>query len=179
MASRASASVLEVGALLGYDRALFDAFVHRIRRLPKKVTHRDLGIGHGSMIATLTHILNVQESWLLYIVPRRQRAIDALWQDPTRKPKDWKEFDAYAARVWGGIEARLATLTDPELDRRVKAFWMPGRYTVRDAVLQISFEEAHHIGELIGAMWRLNIAPPTMTWIELRPGSRNPKRPRT
>lgn len=179
MASRASASVLEVRALLDYDRTLFDAFVRRIRRLPKKITHRDLGIGHGSMIATLTHILNVQESWLLYIVPRRQREIDALWQDPTRKPKDWKEFDAYAARVWDGIEARLPTLTDQELNRRVKAFWMPGRYTVRDAVLQISFEEAHHIGELIGAMWRRNIEPPTMTWIELWPGSRNPKRPRT
>ena len=73
----------------------------------------------------------------------------------------------------------MPTLADPELHRRVKAFWMPGRYTVRDAILQTSFEEAHHIGELIGAMWRLNIEPPTMTWIELRPGSRNPKRPRT
>jgi len=168
-----------VRALLDYDRTLFDTYVRRIRRLPKKITHRNLGIGHGSMIATLTHILNVQESWLLYIIPRRQREIDALWQDPARKPKDWKEFDAYAARVWDGIEARLPTLTDQELHRRVKAFWMPGRCTVRDAVLQISFEEAHHIGELIGAMWRLNIEPPTMTWIELRPGSRNPKRPRT
>ncbi len=130
------------------------------------------------MIATLTHILNVQESGLLYIVPRRQREIDALGQDPGRAPKDWKEFDAYASRVWDGIEARLPTLTEKELQRRVKAFWMPGRTTVRDAILQISFEEAHHIGELIGAMWRLNIEPPAMTWIELRPGRRDPKRRR-
>ncbi|MFZ0699123.1 MAG: DinB family protein [Thermoplasmata archaeon] len=179
MATRPSAPVLEVRALLDYDRTLFEAYVRRIRRLPDAVTHRDLGIGHGSMIATLTHILHVQESWLVYIVPRRQREIDTLWQDPTRTPKDWKAFDAYAARVWDGIEARLPTLTAEELDRRVKAFWMPGSYTVRDAILQISFEEAHHIGELIGAMWRLNIEPPAMTWIELRPGSRSSKRRRT
>lgn len=159
-----------------YNRTVFDAFVRRIRRLPRKITHRDLGIAHGSMIATLGHILNAQESWLLYIVPRRQREIDRLWQDPGRKPTDWKAFDAYSSRVWNGIEARLPTLTDRELSRRIKAFWMPGAYTVRDALLHITFEEAHHIGELIGALWRLNIEPPTMTWIELRPGSRRARR---
>lgn len=178
MVVRSSFSVRDVRKLLRYDRALFDAYVRRIRRLPKSVTHRDLGIGHGSMIATLTHILNVQESWLLYIVPGRQREIDALWQDPRRQPKTWKEFEAYSARVWEGIEAREGSLTDRELRRRVHAFWMPGSYTVRDAILQASFEEAHHIGELIGAMWRRNINPPAMTWIERKPGSRDPKRPR-
>ncbi len=121
------------------------------------------------MIGTLGHILNVHESWLLYLVPGRQREIPALWRESGRRPTTWKELDRYAARVWAGIDARLPTLTERELDRVVKAPWMPGRYTVRDVVLQVTFEEAHHIGEIIGALWRFDFEPPTMTWIERRP----------
>jgi uncharacterized damage-inducible protein DinB len=173
MPNRVRPPRLDAHALLAYDRTVFNAFVRRLRRLPRRVTHLDLGIAHGSMIRTLDHILNVHESWLLYIVPGRQREIAALWRETGRQPTTWKGLDRYAARVWDGIDARGPTLTERELDRVVKAPWMPGRYTVRDALLQASFEEAHHIGEIIGALWRFDLEPPPMTWIERRP---RPKR---
>jgi hypothetical protein len=50
----------------------------------------------------------------------------------------------------------------------VKAFWMPGDYTVRDAILQSTFEQAHHLGEIIGALWQDDRKPPDMTWIDVR-----------
>ncbi len=43
---------------------------------------------------------------------------------------------------------------------------MSGRYTLRDAFFQVTLEEAHHLGEVIGAYWRRDWRPPDMTWIE-------------
>ncbi len=46
---------------------------------------------------------------------------------------------------------------------------MPGVYTLEDAFYQVSFEQAHHLGEIIGAYWQSNWEPPAMTWIENLP----------
>jgi hypothetical protein len=69
----------------------------------------------------------------------------------------------------------LGKLTDRELHRTVRAPWMPGRYTVADALLQTTFEEAHHLGEIIGALWQENRPSPDMTWIEV--GRAPPRKP--
>ena len=44
---------------------------------------------------------------------------------------------------------------------------MPGRYVVSDGLLQTTFEQAHHLGEIIAALWQDDIEPPPMTWIEV------------
>ncbi|HYA70933.1 MAG TPA: DinB family protein [Thermoplasmata archaeon] len=157
-------------AILAYDRAVFDRFVRRVRNLSSREAHRARGIGHESLFATLVHILHVHEVWHAYIVRGRtsDRELGALFDDPRRKPKNWREFDAYAARVWAEIEATYARMSSRELGRTVKAFWMPGRYTVGDAVLQTTLEEAHHLGEVIGALWQDDRKPPDMTWIDVR-----------
>jgi len=160
-------------AILAYDRAVFDRFVRRVRRLSWKEATRPRGIGHESLFHTLVHILNVHEVWLAYIVRGRNsdRELEPLFDDAGRHPTNWKQFDAYAERVWSELDATAATLTPPMLARRVSAFWMRGRYTVRDALLQTSFEEAHHLGEIIGALWQDDRAPPEMTWLDVGRGA--------
>ena len=61
-------------------------------------------------------------------------------------------------------------LSESQLHRRVHAPWMPGRYTLEDAFRQVSYEQAHHIGEIIGVYWQADWNPPPMTWIENLPG---------
>lgn len=157
-------------ALVEYNRAVFDRFARRLRRLPLRKVRRRRGIGHESLFETLVHILNVQEVWLVYIVRGRNSdaELDALFRDPTRHPTDWAGFAAYAARVWAGVDATLRQLTPRGLGRPVSVFWMPGRYTVRDAILQTTIEEAHHLGEIIGALWQDDLTPPEMTWLGVR-----------
>ena len=157
-------------AIVAYNRALFDRFVRRVRRLPGKEATRRRGIGHESLFDTLVHILNVQEVWLVYIVRGRNsdQELESLFGDVSRHPKDWKGFDAYSDRVWAGVDETVRGLSARDLDRIVKVFWMPGRYTVRDAVLQTTLEEAHHVGEVIGALWQDDRKPPDMTWIDVR-----------
>jgi uncharacterized damage-inducible protein DinB len=153
--------------LVRYNRAVFERFARRVRRLPGTAAMRRRGIGHESLFGTLVHILNAHEVWLVYIVHGRTSdpELEALFADPVRRPTSWKGFDAYAKRVWSGIDATVRGLTPRALGRRVKVFWMPGAYTTRDAFLQTTLEEAHHLGEIIGALWQNDVEPPEMTWL--------------
>lgn len=157
-------------AIVEYDRAVFERFAGRVRRLPGKAATRRRGIGHESLLRTLVHILNVHEVWLTYIVRGRNsdRELETLFADPTRHPENWRGFADYSARVWSDVEETLNGWTPRSLGRTVKVFWMPGRYTVRDAVMQTSIEQAHHLGEIIGALWQDDKSPPDMTWIDVR-----------
>ena len=178
MATPLKFSLDDARAIFAYDRAVFDRFVRRVRALPGREATRPRGIGHESLFATLVHILHVHEVWHAYIVRGRNsdEELEALFNDPRRKPKNWKEFDAYAARVWAEVDATYTNLASGRLGRKVKAFWMPGSYTVRDAVLQSTFEEAHHLGEVIGALWQDDRKPPDMTWIDVRRPTRRARR---
>jgi uncharacterized damage-inducible protein DinB len=159
----------DVRAIFEYNRAVYGRFVTRVRNLPWKEATRKRGIGHETLFDTLVHILHVQEAWLCFIVPGRKKELYAVLRDASsRMPKNWTEFDAFSARVWAGVEATVRGLTFRSLGRRVKAPWMPGVYTARDAVLQTTMEEAHHLGEIIGALWQDDRASPNMTWIEVR-----------
>ncbi len=167
MARRAISPRAEARELVEFNRKVFDRYVRRIRRLPWKEADRDRGTGHLSYFRTLVHILNVQEVWFVYAVRGRNDEMPALWKDESRHPTDWKGFASYSRRVWSGVEATLDALTDAEFNRRVRVPWFRQHYTVRDAIFQATFEEAHHIGEIIGAMWQKDQEPPLMMWIPL------------
>jgi len=170
MAAQLSFAPDDARAIFAYNRAVFDRFVRRVRRLPGKEATRKRGIGHESLFGTLVHILNVHEVWLVYVVHGRtsDEELEPLFADPRRHPTTWKGFEQYATRVWSGVDTTLRGLTPRALARPVKVFWMPGRYTVRDAIFQTTLEEAHHLGEVIGALWQDDRRPPEMTWIDTR-----------
>jgi uncharacterized damage-inducible protein DinB len=168
MAARAIRPLDEARELVAYNRSVFDRFVRQVARLPWKEATRNREIGHRSLFQTLVHILNVHEVWLVYIVPQRTRELPALFAQEDRRPTTWRGFRAYSAKVWSGIDRTLRNLSDRDFRRRVKAPWMPGRYTVRDAFFQTTLEEAHHLGEVIGALWQKDVASTRMTWIEVR-----------
>lgn len=157
--------------LFRYNRRVFERFVRRIRRLPWREVQRQREIGHQSYFATLVHILNVHEVWLGYILTGRSSdaELQRLFDDAARRPKDWRAFARYARRVWALEADYLDPVTSRALRRPVHVFWMPGRYVASDGLLQVSFEQAHHLGELIGALWQQEIAPPEMTWIRVGP----------
>jgi uncharacterized damage-inducible protein DinB len=167
--ARLDLSNADLRAIVDYNRAVFERFVRKVRRLPGTAARRKRGIGHESLFATLVHILNVQEVWLVYIARDRNSdaELEGLMQDSRRHPTDWKGFDAYQERVWTEVDATTRSLTPASLTRRRAAFWMPGRYTTRDAYLQATFEQAHHLGEIIGALWQDDVESPDMTWIDV------------
>jgi uncharacterized damage-inducible protein DinB len=108
---------------------------------------------------------------MVYIVPGRTRELSALFADASRKPTSWSGFNQYSRRVWAGLEKYFAGVTASDLSRKVKAPWMPGRYTAGDAVVQTSLEQAHHLGEIIALYWQMDREPPEMTWIDTQRGA--------
>ncbi len=156
--------------LTDYNARVFARYARAARRLPVRVAMANRGTGHLSIFRTLVHILNVHEVWMVYIVPGRTAELPALFQRTDRRPTTWQGFNAYSRSVWSGVTAEVQRLTPAKLARRVRAPWMPGRYTVGDALLQTTFEQAHHLGEIIGLYWQRNREPPDMTWIDVNRG---------
>ena len=153
--------------LVAYDRAVYFRFLRAVERLPKKEQTRNRETGHRTLRATLLHILHVRDGWLNYIVPG---LVDELRRGPRIQDESltsMMELRAYADSVWAGNAERAAGLTERSLRRTVKAPWMPGRYRVEDAFRQASFEQAHHLGEIIAVFWQMDRKPPEMTWIDV------------
>jgi uncharacterized damage-inducible protein DinB len=156
----------DVRNLFAYNREVFERYLNAVSRLSPRAAKLDRGIGHLSFQNTLVHILHVHEAWLVYILQGRlHERSEAEWaydRYPTMKV-----VRSYSDQVWAEIAELLEHLTAADLKRPMKAPWMPGRYTLQDVFFQTSFEQAHHLGEMIGAFWRMNREPPEMTWIDL------------
>lgn len=164
-----------VRRLLAYDRAVFARFERAIVRRGWAAATEDHGTGHGSLKNTLVHILNVREAWLVAIPQKRWAVFDA----PGRRPDEvasWAQYRQYRDRVRAGVDALMDGITEADLARPVKAPWMPGRYRLEDAFYQQSYEQAHHLGEIIAVFWQQEWSPPEMTWIQNQAGPRPARR---
>jgi uncharacterized damage-inducible protein DinB len=168
MARTSSLTVEAARDLLRYDRRLFERYARKVRALPGDGGVKDRGIGHLTLFGTLVHILGVHRGWFLYVVPGRFRELAADSQRSDWFPDDWRQFGGFARSMWSAEAAWSATITPAELRRSVKAPWMPGRYTVADAILQVTFEEAHHLGEIIAVLNQEDRKLPPMTWIQVQ-----------
>ena len=157
--------------LLRYDQTVYEAFERGLRRRGWVDAVKDRGIGHRSYKDTMVHILNVYEAWFVAAAQGRWEVFD----DERRRGQNVRSFTdlrSYRLRVWKEVEALSAGLTAPRLAKRVKVPWMPGRYTLEDGIFQVSFEQAHHLGEMIGASWQTNRSSPQMMWIPTLLGTR-------
>jgi uncharacterized damage-inducible protein DinB len=157
--------------LINYDRRAFESYERGVRRLGWAEAVKNREIGHLSLKDTLVHILNVHESLLIAVAQGKRE----VWKELSRKPENirsWSDLTNYRKRVWKGIDALIASLSDKKLDSIVKVPWFRARYTLEDVIFQASFEQAHHLGEIIGAYWQMGRTPPQMMFIPLMIGIR-------
>jgi len=94
--------------------------------------------------------------------------------DPVMREKDFDEVRSmeplrgYMEKIIAKEERFLAKLTDKDLDRGVQPEWKTRPHPLRDALMQVTLEQAHHTGELIALLWQIDVEPPEMTWIDVR-----------
>jgi uncharacterized damage-inducible protein DinB len=151
--------------LVRYNWVVWDRFARSLRRRGWAEATKERETGHHSLKNTLAHILNVHEAWLVAIDQGRWE----VFEEPGRQPdsiQSWAELLRYRGRVEAAVRPWLDSLTAGQMRRRVRAPWMPGRYTVADSIVQASLEQAHHLGEVIAVFWQNDWTPPPMTWIE-------------
>jgi uncharacterized damage-inducible protein DinB len=122
------------------------------------------------------HILTVHDGWL-------NVTAQGASADPVMREKEFDEvrsIDALRMYMEKIIEKEgrlLGDLKDKDLERPVQPEWKERPHSLRDALLQVTFEQAHHVGELIALFWQQDIEPPEMTWIDvnlLMKGDRGP-----
>jgi uncharacterized damage-inducible protein DinB len=166
------ARLVAVRRLVTYDRKAFESFERSIERLGWKEATANREVAHRSLKDTLVHILNVHEAWL---VAAAQDRWEEVFRNPIRRGSaihSFADLRRYRNGVWEGIDRLMEGLTSARIGRRVKVPWIAGRYTLEDAFYQTSFEQAHHLGEVIAVYWQMNKVPPQMMWIPLLTGVR-------
>jgi uncharacterized damage-inducible protein DinB len=159
------ARLADVRRMFEYNRVVLGRYRRALKRLPWRTVTRNRETGHHSMRNTYLHILRVHNIWLNYVVQDRLDAFPAKGLEYSDFPS-WREILSFDRKVWSGISRFLASLSESDLRRKVRAPWMPGEYTLEDAFYQTTFEQAHHLGELIAMFWQLDKKPPEMTWID-------------
>ncbi len=153
--------------LYRYNGRVLRDFGDALSKLPPEALLKDREATYGSMKNIFHHILSVHDGWL-------NVTAQGASADPAMREKDFDEVEsmdelrAYLEKIIAKEERFLSTLKDKDLGRGVQPEWKTRPHPLRDALLQVTFEQAHHLGELIALFWQQDIEPPEMTWIDVR-----------
>lgn len=121
--------------LYAYNRKVLENFLRRLEKLPAREAERDRGSGHGSLVHTFLHIVRVHDAWLNYLLKGDLEGLRASRERHSRMHRV-REARAYFRASWKGIDRTLRGMTAAKLRAPAKAPWMPGTYTVEDALVQ-------------------------------------------
>lgn len=147
-----------------YNRAILDAYGRKLERLPWATVAKDRGATWHSMAGVYHHVVGVIDGWL-NDVAQGHRAGGAMASRRWDTLASMREIRTYLEDTWNGVDEMLRGLTDAGLRRKVRAPWQPKACPLEDAFHQVTFEIAHHLGEIIAMMWQEDIRPPEMTWL--------------
>jgi uncharacterized damage-inducible protein DinB len=150
--------------LFNYNRKVLQAFFDKLSNLPWETVSKNMESGHYSMKNTFVHILSVYNGWINHNALGKSDEIP--WEehdyDNYHSMAQIKEF---MLKVLTGVDTFMKGLDDGLLSKKITAPWMEGEHELRDVLMQVTFEQAHHLGEIIALLWQANIEPPEMTWI--------------
>ena len=147
-----------------FNEKVLQAFFDTLSNLPWETVAKNVESAHYSMKNTFVHILSVYNGWINYNALGKSNEIP--WAE--------HDYDNYHSieqvkelmrKVLAGVNAFMKGLDDTALSKEITAPWMEGEHELRDVLMQVTFEQAHHLGEIIALLWQSNIEPPEMTWI--------------
>src|SRR5207245_553151 len=150
-----------------YNWRVLRDYGEALAKLPRDELVKNREATHGSMKNIFHHILSVHDGWL-------NVTAQGVSADPVMREKDFDEVRSmeslrgYMEKIIAKEKRFLSKLTDKALDRGVQPEWKTRPHPLRDALMQVIFEQAHHTGELIALLWQIDVEPPEMTWIDVR-----------
>lgn len=148
-----------------YNKKVLHAFYGKLSSLPWELVARNMETSHHSMKNIFVHVLVVYDGWMYRNTDEMKK--DVPWQDyKGENYYSMKDVGSFMERVLKNVDSLLVNLTEEKLSSSVKAPWFDVSMKLCDAMMQVTFEQAHHIGEIIAMMWQRNIEPPDMTWFD-------------
>jgi uncharacterized damage-inducible protein DinB len=146
-----------------YNRWVLHSFLETLDKLPSETVSKNLGASHNSMKDIFTHILTVYDGWLNHARKGKTSGVPKSESDEAFQSMD--TMKRYMEHVETGVDALLRDLSDSMLVLAIKVDWFEKEQCLADVLMQITIEQAHHLGEIISLLWQQNIEPPEMTWI--------------
>jgi len=150
-----------------YNWQVLRDYCEALAKVPKDELVKNREATHESLKNIFHHILSVHDGWL-------NVTAQGASADPAMREKDFDEVESmdalrdYMEKIIAKEKRFLSKLTDKDLDRGIQPEWKTRPHPMSDALLQVTFEQAHHLGELIALFWQQDIEPPEMTWIDVR-----------
>ena len=159
-------SIADFRSIYEYNWQVLRDYGERLAKLPNAELVKNREATHESMKNIFHHILSVHDGWL-------NVTAQGASADPKVREKDYdevsmEELRGYLEKIIAKEKKYLANLADKDLDRGVQPEWKTRPHALRDALMQVTFEQAHHLGELIALFWQIDVEPPEMTWIDVR-----------
>jgi uncharacterized damage-inducible protein DinB len=151
-----------------YNWRVLRDYCDGLSKLPPEAVLKNREATYGSMKNIFFHILGVHDGWLNVTAQGASADPHVYDVDEFDDVKTMEELRAYMEKVIEKEERFFASLTDKDLNRTVQPAWKKRPHGLRDALMQVTFEQAHHVGELVALFWQQDVEPPEMTWIDVR-----------
>jgi uncharacterized damage-inducible protein DinB len=160
-------TVTDFRTIYEYNSRVLRDYCDALAKLAQEALLKNREVTYGSMKNVFFHILTVHDGWL-NVAAQGESADPKVYDvEDFEDVKTMDELRAYMEKVIEKERAFLAGLTETSLDRPVQPAWKNRPHPLRDALMQVTLEQAHHTGELIAMFWQQDIEPPEMTWIDV------------
>ena len=156
----------DLRSIYQYNWRVLRDYGDALAKLPEQELLKNREATYHSLKNIFHHILSVHDGWL-------NVTAQGASADPAMREMDFDEVRSmvplrdYLEKIIAKESQFLAALTDQDLERGVQPEWKERPHALRDALLQVTFEQAHHLGEIIALYWQIDVEPPEMTWIDV------------
>ena len=160
-------SVEDFRSTYEYNWRVLRDYCDALSKLPKDELMKNREATYHSLKNVFHHILAVHDGWL-------NVTAQGASADPAVREMDFDEVQSmdvlrgYMENIIAKEKQFLAKLSDEDLERGVQPKWKTRPHPLRDALMQVTLEQAHHLGELIAMFWQMDTEPPEMTWVDVR-----------
>ncbi len=155
---------MDAAKLIRYTHAARRGYLKTLSELPWDDVVKDRGASFSSIRNIFLHALDVEDRLINYAIQGKSEQ----WvQQDYGKFTDMRSVENRVNEVENKVEAYIKGLTQHELDRKITLPWRrdpPLTMRVEDVLVQISIEDASHMGELIALMWQEDRQPPFLSW---------------
>jgi len=157
----------DVRGIYEYNWRVLRDFCDALSKLPDDAVRKNREATYGSMKNVSFHILKVHDGWL-NVSAQDDSPDPRVYDGDLDTLQTLANVRAYMEKVIEKERALLGSLKDSDLEGPIQAWWKKRPHPLRDVLMQVTLEQAHHTGELIALFWQQDVEPPEMTWIDVR-----------
>src|SRR3989442_9122333 len=138
-------SIADFRDIYDYNWRILSDYCEALAKLPEDELLKNREATNESLKNVFHHILSVHDGWL-------NVTAQGASADPAMREKDVDEVPSiadlrgYLETIIAKEESFLAALTEKDLGRRIQPAWKERPHSLRDALAQVTLEQAHHVG---------------------------------